>query len=229
MTPAVISVHRPISAHHLLGTSTGYLGARQDSWEVLVDAACGVSVFAAELAALGEEELPKLLAFLETGPDLPFRYLSVHAPSKRFELSESDRVGLLCRVPSEVDAIVVHPDTIVDIGEYRRLGSRLLIENMDDRKRAGRTADELSTVFEAVPDAGLCFDVAHAGSIDAGMTAAGEILDAFAHRLRHVHLSSLDRDCSHVTLRDADAERFEPMLDRCRDVPWILEAPLAAT
>jgi hypothetical protein len=29
-----------------------------------------------------------------------------------------------------------------------------------------------------------------------------------------------------VPLRDSDEERFCPLLARCIDVPWILEAPL---
>jgi sugar phosphate isomerase/epimerase len=226
MTPALISAHRPISAHRLLGASTGYLREHYHTWEALVGAASAVSVFAAELAALGEDELPDLLAFLEEASDLPFRYLSVHAPSKRLERSEPERVALLSQLPTGIDAIVVHPDTIVDVREYRRLGSRLLIENMDDRKGSGRTAEELEAIFNALPAAGLCFDVAHASSIDTSMTAGGQILDAFAERLRHVHLSSLDSAGHHVPLRETDAERFHPLLDRCRDVPWVLEAPL---
>jgi hypothetical protein len=41
-----------------------------------------------------------------------------------------------------------------------------------------------------------------------------------------VHVSSLDEDCHHVPLTGADEERFTGLLSRCRDVPWILEAPL---
>jgi hypothetical protein len=42
-----------------------------------------------------------------------------------------------------------------------------------------------------------------------------------------VHVSSLDAAGHHVPLRPADEVAFTPLLRRCRDVPWILEAPLA--
>jgi hypothetical protein len=55
------------------------------------------------------------------------------------------------------------------------------------------------------------------------MDAAHELLDRFRSRLRHVHLSSLDGG-RHVPLTEEDEGLFAEVLDRCRDVPWILEA-----
>jgi hypothetical protein len=39
------------------------------------------------------------------------------------------------------------------------------------------------------------------------------------------HVSSIEPDGEHVTLRAADAEAFVPVLSRCVGVPWVLEAP----
>ncbi len=58
------------------------------------------------------------------------------------------------------------------------------------------------------------------------MRGAQELLDRFAGRLRHLHVSSIDDAGHHVPLRAGDEEAFRPILRRCRDVPWILEAPL---
>jgi sugar phosphate isomerase/epimerase len=77
--------------------------------------------------------------------------------------------------------------------------------------------------FETLPKAGFCLDVAHAHSIDPSMDLAHALLDRFRSRLRHVHLSSLI-DGHHVTVSAEDELRFGEVLDRCRDVPWILEA-----
>ena len=140
-------------------------------------------------------------------------------------MPEPELTRLLAELPRWIDAIVVHPDVIQDPKNYAPLGRRLVIENMDARKVGGRDASELGHYFGELPEAGLCFDIAHAGSIDEAMAKGAEILDSFTSRLRHVHLSSLDADSHHVPLNPPDADRFSPLLDRCRDVPWILEAP----
>jgi hypothetical protein len=174
---------------------------------------------------LSENELPSLTAFLSEARDLPFRYVSVHAPSKDMELSEERLVESLMALPRWIDAVVVHPDVIRDPAAYAPLGRRLVLENMDKRKDDGRTAEELRAYFDILPLAGLCFDIAHAWSIDETLGEGQRILNAFTGRLRHVHLSSLDEADKHISLREGDAHHFAPLLSRCRDVPWILEAP----
>ena len=215
-----------VAAHHPLGASTGVFEPERGDWARLVDLACQTSSFAIELAALDESELDALVAFLDGDPDLPQRYVSVHAPVKGRARSEASLVAALSELPGWVDAIVVHPDVMESPARYARLGDRLLVENMDARKATGRTAGELEAVFAALPEAGFCLDVAHVDSIDPTMGAGHDLLDRFGERLREVHVSSLDREGCHVALRDADEERFCPLLARCIDVPWILEAPL---
>jgi hypothetical protein len=226
MVPALLSNRSHLlRTHRTVGASTGYMESRRGSWPELVAEAASVSSVAAELSAISEPELPDLLEFLAAAPRLPFRYVSVHAPSKQRVLAEDDLVGLLTRIPVWVDAIVLHPDTIQAAPAFRSMGRRLLIENMDTRKDDGRTADELAPVFAELPQAGLCFDIAHAKDVDPSMGVAVEILDRFSGRLRHVHISSLDDEQHHVPLTAEDEELFAPVLERCRDVPWILEAP----
>jgi hypothetical protein len=214
-----------LNRHYPVGASTGYMVDHRGDWTKLVSEALEISSFAIELSALSERELPNLIEFLSREMWLPFRYISVHAPSKGRAMPERQLTRLLAALPRSIDAVVVHPDVIEDPQNYALLGRRLVIENMDDRKGGGRDASELKPYFEALPEAGLCFDIAHAGSIDETMTMGAEILDSFTGRLRHVHLSSLDADSHHVPLTPSDADRFSPLLDRCRDVPWILEAP----
>lgn len=204
-----------------MGVSTGVFAQSRDVWTELVTDACGVSTYAVELSALSGEELPGLVAYLRAKPQLPFRYASVHAPVKN--LDEATVIPQLSELPLWVRTIVTHPDAIAQLGPYRRLGTRLVLENMDDRKRTGRSADELEPFFEALPEAGFCLDVAHAWSIDPTMEVAHELLDRFRSRLRQVHLSSLSGG-HHVPLRTNDEQLFADVLDRCRDVPWILEA-----
>jgi sugar phosphate isomerase/epimerase len=201
-------------------------GARGD-WGSLAALAVETSSFAVELAALDEAELDGLAGWLRSGGrELPHRYVSVHGPAKNRVRPERELVAALRALPAWVDAIVLHPDTFEAPRRYRSLGHRLVLENMDARKPTGRTAEELEPYFTALPEAGFCLDVAHVASVDPTMAAGEELLDAFGARLRHVHVSSLDAEGAHVALRDADEERFCPLLSRCIDVPWILEAPL---
>ena len=55
--------------------------------------------------------------------------------------------------------IVVHPDTLYDFSLWRLLGDLLCIENMDKRKRVGRTVRELDYLFSEFPQASFCFDM----------------------------------------------------------------------
>jgi hypothetical protein len=228
----VIDVNSPLLAeaplnllsHHPLGASTGYMASARGDWPRLVEEASRVSSFAVELAALNEDELPGLLEFLRSSPPLPFRYLSVHGPSKGRRMPELELIARLGELPPFVDAIVMHPDQIEDPASYAVLGGRLVIENMDSRKSAGTLGDELATLFEQLPEAGFCFDLAHAWTVDPTMELGRGLLDRLAPRLRHVHLSSISASHRHVPLSAEHEELFAPLLSRCRDVPWILEA-----
>lgn len=210
-----------ISAHHPMGTSTGAVGRGAD-WPALIRGACGVSTHVVEFAAFDAVELAGLVAFLDGRPRLPFRSVSVHAPV-RGGGTDVERVDALRALPAWVPSIVVHPDLIQDPAPWRTLGRRLVVENMDARKRTGRTVAELTPLMASLPEAGFCLDIAHAHNVDPSMRLAGELLDAFRSRLREVHLSSI-REAGHVPLTEEDEVAFGPHLARCRDVPWILEA-----
>jgi hypothetical protein len=226
VTPELPALDSPLLSRHLsLGCSTGFMAEFRNDWERLVAEAAAVSSMAVELSAISNSELPGLLAYLCSAPRLPFLFISVHAPSKDRNGDERELVGQLQQIPLWVDTIVVHPDTITDPTLYQPLGRRLAIENMDTRKRSGQRADDLAPLFRALPAARLCLDMAHAKDVDVSMGAANDLLRRFSDRLVHVHLSSLDDDQRHVPLTLEDEVLFAPLLARCRDVPWILEAP----
>jgi hypothetical protein len=201
------------------------MGALRGNWKAQVAEALSVSPFAIELSALSEDELGGLEEYMRAEPALPFRYLSIHGPSKARRLPEEDLVAHLQRLAADADAVVMHPDTIEDPLAYRPLGRKLVLENMDERKASGRNVHELEPFFGELPEAGFCFDIAHAWSIDPSMNLADELLSAFGQKLRHVHLSSLSPDSHHIPLSVSDEDLFRPQMARCLDVPWILEAP----
>lgn len=220
LTPVAQSI---VAQHSPYGISTGFLWNLRDDWTAQTQEATRFSRAAVELSALSEEEVEPLLSFLGDFA-LPFGFTSVHGPAKNRRLDEERLVKLLAKFWPVAKGVVMHPDTMVDLDAYTRLGDFLVIENMDARKTDGRTAAELRTYFEALPDARFCFDVAHAWSIDPSMKVAEELLDEFGSRLSHVHISSLDGELHHVALTSDDESLFAPLLKRCPDVPWILEA-----
>jgi hypothetical protein len=85
------------------------------NWPRLVEEAVSVSTFAVELAALSEGEFPSLIEYLASEPALPFRYVSVHGPSKDRRMPEADLIAVLAEIPAFVDALVLHPDVIDDV------------------------------------------------------------------------------------------------------------------
>jgi len=210
----------------LVGPSTGYMAGARGDWPRLVAAAEACSLDVVELSALSAAELPGLLRFLADVGELPFGYVSVHAPSKGWGGTPAALAAALATLPDQVGGIVVHPETLGDPAAFVRLGARLRLENMDTRKVGARTAGELAPFFAALPAARFCLDVAHAQLHDPSMALAHELLDAFGERLVEVHLSSIEPSGQHVPLRARDAEAFAPVLERCVGVPWVSEAPL---
>jgi hypothetical protein len=227
MVPALTKMRWPRVRDHLaVGASTGYMSGHRGDWDALARTAAEESLGAVELSALSEPELPGLVDWLDAGPSLPFRWVAAHGPTKGREMPEADLVVVLARLALHVEAVVVHPDTMGDAALYRPLGAKLAVENMDSRKPMGQRAHQLQQIFDELPEARLCFDIAHAGAVDPSMAEGERILEQFGSRLSHVHVSSLDESSHHVSLTQDDEERFGSLLDRCRDVPWILEAPL---
>jgi hypothetical protein len=211
-----------------VGASTGYIRAHRGDWPALLQEALQVSSRAVELSALSAFELPSLEGFLAENPGLSFEYVAVHGPAKGWQDSDRQLVARLSQLPDQVVGLVIHPDTIHEKSAFRALGRRLLLENMDTQKLTGRTVRELAPYFRALPDAGFCFDVAHAYQCDPTLQLAHDLLDAFSPRLGHVHLSSILDNGTHVPLRAEDASLFSPVLERCVMVPWILEAPVSS-
>ena len=164
------------------------------------------------------------MSFLHRTEPLPFGFVSVHAPTKRWPWDEQHLTATFDLLPSWIDAVVVHPDVIQDPALYERFGPRIAVENMDPRKRSGRTAQELAPIFEQLPNARLCFDVAHSAAIDPTLEDAGQILDLFGDRISHVHVSQIDSACRHQPLEPENADRFAPVLERLAHLPWVLEA-----
>jgi hypothetical protein len=210
-----------------IGFSTGAL-ALSDYRQALGQLR-GKAIDSIELSALRFHELRPLLESLPTLDLGAYRYRGIHAPSRFEEIQEIEITELLRTYIDPGWPIVLHPDTIHDPSVWLQFGSRLAIENMDRRKPVGRTAEELSSIFELLPDATLCFDIGHARQCDTSMTEAYRILHRFAHRLRWVHLSEVNTLSHHESLSYAAIWAFSEVAHLIPEsVPIILEARITA-
>jgi len=209
----------------LLGFSTGSLAL--GNVRLGLKMVEGTPTAAIELSALREKELVPLIESLESLDLEQFSYISVHAPSRLERMSEDEVVSLLETVALRGWPIVVHPDVVTTFDIWHRLGDRLCLENMDKRKSTGRTACELATFFERLPDATLCFDIGHARQIDPTMCEADMILRRFRERLQQIHLSLVNSASGHEPLNYESILAFRRVAHLLPDgVPIILETPV---
>ncbi|MCA9046588.1 MAG: hypothetical protein KDA69_19830 [Planctomycetaceae bacterium] len=182
---------------------------------------------AIELSALREDEVAELVNGIDSLDLDSYDYISVHAPSRLAKTTEDELARTLAPVFQRRWNVVIHPDVIKTPTVWRPYGELVCIENMDKRKPCGRTASELDVCFRDLPNASLCFDVAHARQIDPTMLEAKEILVRHGHRLRQVHLSSLASSSRHEPLgfgMKLAYDRISHLIDK--SIPVILETPV---
>lgn len=207
----------------LVGFSTGAvaLGDFRLGLSLLRD----TSARAVELSALREQELPGLMAALDSLDLSPFEYVSVHAPSRIRDMAEADVAEALLPCLDRKWHVVLHPDAMRDAGCWRQFGKLLCIENMDKRKPTGRTPAELQPFLDDLPDATICLDLAHARQVDSTFAVARLILATFGpERVAQVHLSELDLRSHHARLSQSMVSAVQEMAHWVPDVPIILES-----
>jgi len=182
---------------------------------------------AVEFSALRLHELRGVLDNVLRRDTSDFQYRSFHVPSR---FTPDDEAHVLEAIRPVIRAgwpVIVHPDVIYRPERWQWLGALLLIENMDRRKPIGRDADELEPLFASLPEAGLCFDLAHARQVDSTMTEAYRIIHRFGDRIRQIHLSDVDDRSAHQMLTIPALNAFIKVIPFIRTQPAvILEAPV---
>jgi hypothetical protein len=219
----------------IYGLSAGAETAWRGDHRAGVAGCAAFSRGAVELSVGSETELPSLLELLGDPAFVAalerFDAVSLHGPMKALSGSWDELAGTFAGLPSVIRGVVFHPDTLDEqaVGALKALGPRLWFENMDVRKQSARTAAELEPFFTVCPDAGFVLDVAHVWCIDPTLTLGHDLLDRYADRLRELHVSGIEPDGKHRPTRAGDLNRYRPLLDRCRHVPWVLETTLERT
>jgi hypothetical protein len=177
-----------------------------------------------ELSALRLPELAPLVESLDQLDLSDFQFVSFHAPSRFLAADEHSVVELLQSVVDRGIPVVVHPDVIYTVEAWEPFGSLLFLENMDKRKRVGRSARDLRLLFELFPRAQLCFDIGHARQFDPTMAEARMILQALQWRLAEVHISEVNTSSRHDPLSECSISAFRSVAALIPEqIPIVLE------
>jgi hypothetical protein len=209
-----------------IGFSTGALF--KDALSDGVTAALQMHLEVIELSALRFRELASLVEFVHAADLTAFHYVSLHAPTDYTAEQEPAVASALLTLANQFHwPVVVHPDCIVNQEVWKPFGQWLCIENMDKRKKAGRTLEELQSVFGAFPDARLCFDIAHARQVDSSMTEAYRILRELSNRICQIHMSEVTSSSKHDRISESAVAAFREVADQLPlNAPVILETPV---
>jgi hypothetical protein len=210
-----------------IGFSTGSL-AKGDFLLALSYMNSIEGVGAIELSSLRESELEALVAASSNLDLEKYSYVSFHAPSQLAKFNEKQLIHTLQTIKDQNWRIIVHPDIIKDHELWRGLGSYLCIENMDKRKSAGRTVDSLEQIFNLLPEATFCLDIAHSRQVDPTMRETAMMLDCFGSRLSQIHISNVNSQSIHEPL-DLESIISFTLISRSipRHVPIIIESPVS--
>ncbi len=180
----------------MVGFSTGAVA--KGNFHLALSRLSGLEADAVELSCLRDHELiPMRQAF----PGLAlerYKHVSFHAPSQfRFVDPKWAVKGIIEDIlPHLRGGVVVHADQVhQDPLVWSRLGASLLIENNDNRKAFGQTADDLEEALvqldTAQNEAGICLDIGHAIQVDPSRDLLTEIVQRFGYRIRQIHISSV--------------------------------------
>jgi Xylose isomerase-like TIM barrel len=206
-----------------IGFSTGALAA--GDFRRALQMLSGKNVNAVELSALRQNEITPLAHQIDQLDLGRFQYISFHAPSAMEQSFEPTAIELLKQVAARNWPIIVHPDAMHTPAQWACLGDCLCIENMDKRKPIGQTATDLAKLFDALPNASLCFDIGHARQVDPTMSEAWAILQRFRSRIKQLHVSEVNTESKHDPISLESILAFQKVAYLLpADVPIILES-----
>ncbi len=180
-----------------------------------------------ELSALRVNELDIFVDAISKLDLTQFTYISFHAPSRFDPKKEQEIVQKLHALNKPEWPIILHPDVITNFSLWQKFGSSLCLENMDKRKKFGRSVSELVGLFDKLPDASFCFDIGHARQVDTSMTEAYLLIKAFRNRLKQVHLSEVTTSSKHDRLSYSAILAYQEIASFIpQEIPIILETPV---
>jgi len=182
---------------------------------------------AIEISALRLSELDVLLRDFRSLDLTRYTHVTLHAPSRFPAEAAGSIADRLASVADAACGIIVHAEVIDDPAPWRALGDKVLVENADGRKRTGRTVEEFRRIMDKLPEARVCFDIAHAHQVDPSLLEANRLLLAFRDRIGQIHLSQLDHACRHQALSLSIVAAFRLLAPKVPNTAVIIESTVA--
>ncbi len=181
---------------------------------------------AIELHCIDEKAIDSLICSRDV--DLHFfDFISLHAPSFVYAKNQ-DSKRILDKIKTlvekyKINNLVFHTDTIIDwdvFSEY--LDLPISIENMDNRKKSGRTVEDMRSILERY-DFGLTLDLQHCFVNDKSLQLAIDFQKEFEDRVVEYHISGFDENFLHYPLFKTKKDQIISALLK-KDIPIIIES-----
>lgn len=214
----------------MIGLSTGSLFTIPDLKKIVNIINDLDNITCLEISSLRENNLDYVLEMIDKLDLCKYKYISFHIPSKLNYITEDELIKKLEYIYLKEWYMILHPDIIIDYNKWTNFRDKLLIENMDSRKRIGSDENSLKQIFTKLPEANLCFDIAHSMDMDPLGFEGEFILSSYVDKLKQIHISgilnSVHCEITEHLLNEYLDILVNSNLDTIESVPFIIESPL---
>ncbi len=148
-----------------------------------------------------------------------FDFVSFHAPNNIEEPFVLDRIKEWHK-EFGFEAIVVHPDIVLNWSRLNSYKLPIALENMDNNKKSGRTLESMAELMSR-GDYKMVLDINHVYSNNGNLKLAEELWNEFKDKISHFHLSGFNQ--GHVPLFQTGQSDFIEFL-KDKDKSIIIES-----
>ena len=181
-----------------------------------------------ELHCINEETLDYILEHrLRFATNI--KSVSLHAPTMKIKYDDSEKshrvlhkIELVC-AKYNIHNVVFHPDLVLDwdvLNDYTNIP--VSIENMDDRKKFGKTVEDIGNILERY-NFGLTVDLQHCFVNDETMQLAQDFQNKFKSRIVEYHISGFQEDLLHYPLYKTRQDGIIKAL-KYKNIPIVIES-----
>lgn len=217
-----------------LGFSTGCLWRDMDVKQAL-EAIRAAGCNAVELGFIRFENMQKpWLDGLSSEDFEGFEHVSFHAPKITYGKNKEteyvfDQLRTLNKI-RPLDCIVIHPDIVEDFTIFQNTELPFAFENMDNRKKAFQTPEELDELTRKYGFKRFVLDVNHVFTNDPTMKSTKQFYDLLGDRIVEIQVSGYEtlHDPLAVTKQAIIVEAIQggdiPIIDEAGMPPNLLKA-----